>query len=140
MSFLIDTNVASELARPRPSPQVARWFIRQSIDSMYLSVVTIGEIRKGAELLSPSPRRDRLENWIQADLVHSFDGRILPVTLSIADQWGRCDAKRRLAGRPLSTADGLIAATAFEHDLTLVTRNVPDFDGLGVTIVNPWAE
>lgn len=85
-----------------------------------------------------SQRRSHLEAWIENYLLPWFDGRILPVTLPIADRWGILEGVRRLAGRPLGAPDGLIAATAIEHRLTVVTRNVKDFEGLGVTIFNPW--
>jgi toxin FitB len=100
--------------------------------------MTIGELRRGAAVLPPSSRRDRLEEWIDVELSVWFSGRILPVTHLVADCWGRLDANRKLAGRALSVPDGLIAATALDHDLTLATRNVTDFEGLDVTMLNPW--
>ena len=93
---------------------------------------------KESILRSPGKRRTELEAWMEADLSILFSGRTLPVTRSIAERWGVFDAERQLAGRPLNIADGLIAATALEHGLTLVTRNVRDFMGLGVTLLNPW--
>jgi predicted nucleic acid-binding protein len=103
-----------------------------------LSVVSIGELRRGFVTLPPSRRRTDLERWFENDLLPRFHGRILPVTRSIADRWGVLDAQRLLNGTPLSTADGMIAATAIEHNLALVTRNVKDFAGLGVEVFNPW--
>ena len=136
--FLLDTNIPSELVRSRPNPRVSNWVRSQSDESLYLSVVTIGELRKGFTILPTSNRRAQLEEWFNNNLIPLFEGRILPVTQAIADCWGIFEADRYLQGRPLGTADGLIAATASEHDLSLVTRNVRDYDDLGVTIVNPW--
>ena len=136
--FLLDTNIPSEVLRPLPNANVVAWLKRQSRDSLFLSVVTIGELRKGATLLPQSARRAQLEELIEVLVPWWFAGRILPVTQAIADSWGVLDGQRQLAGRPLGMADGMIAATALEHGLTLVTRNVKDFAGLPVTIVNPW--
>lgn len=136
--FLLDTNVPSELVRPQPEPKVKTWLAAQSLDALFISTVSFGELRKGIVLRSPGKRRTELEAWIEADLSILFSGRTLSVTRSIAERWGVLDAERQLAGRPLNIADGMIAATALEHGLTLVTRNVKDFVGLGVTSFNPW--
>jgi len=95
-------------------------------------------LRRGFVVLPASKRRTKLERWFESDLLPRFQGRILPVTHPIADRWGVLDGQRQLKGTPLNTADGMIAATALDHDLTLVTRNVKDFAGLGVAIFNPW--
>ena len=133
--FLVDTNVPSELVRPQPEPRVEKWIAAQNLDSSFMSTVSFGELRKGIVLLSPGKRRTELESWIEADLPTLFSGRILSVTRSIAERWGVLDARRgrKLAGRPLNIACGVIAATALEHDLTVVTRNVKDFNQLGPT-------
>lgn len=136
--FLLDTNIPSELIRTRPEPRLENWVYAQDEQALYLSVVSIGELRRGFVLLSAIKRRAALEQWFENDLVPRFRGRILPVTYAIADRWGRLDGECQLRGAPLNTADGLIAATALEHDLTVVTRNVKDFAGLGVTLFNPW--
>jgi len=136
--FLLDTNIPSELIRTRPEPRLENWVYAQDEQALYLSVVSIGELRRGFVLLSAIKRRPALEQWFENDLVPRFRGRILPVTYAIADRWGRLDGECQLRGAPLNTADGLIAATALEHDLTVVTRNVKDFAGLGVTLFNPW--
>ena len=136
--FLLDTNIPSELIRSRPNPKVSRWVRAQSDKSLYLSVVTIGELRKGFTILPRNDRRARLEDWFNNNLIRLFEDRILPVTQAVADRWGILEGKRRLLGRPLDTADGLIAATALEYGFSLVTRNVRDYEGLGLTIVNPW--
>jgi predicted nucleic acid-binding protein len=136
--YLLDTNVPSEFSRDRPEPRVVAWLKAQPPTRLYLSAVTIGEIRKGLVVLPQGRRRTELEAWFHTDLLVWFRNRILPVTDSIADRWGVLEGQCQLKGTPLNTADGLIAATALEHDLTLVTRNVKDFAGLGVVLLNPW--
>ena len=136
--FLLDTNVPSELVRPQPEPKVKSWVAAQNLDLLFISVVSFGELRKGIALLSPGKRRAGLETWIETDLTVLFFGRILPLTRSIAEQWGVLEAQRQLAGRPLNAPDGQIAATALDHGLTVVTRNTKDFADLGVTLFNPW--
>jgi toxin FitB len=107
-------------------------------DDLYVSVITLGEIRKGFTVVPERSRRLQLERWLDEELHPWFAGRILPVDEAVAERWGALDGERQLQGAPLNTADGLIAATAFEHGLILVTRNVKDFVGLGVDILNPW--
>lgn len=136
--FLLDTNVTSELIRPQPEPMVQTWVAAQSLDALFISAVSFGEFRKGIVPRSPGKRRDELEAWIETDLSNLFFGRILPVTRSVAERWGVLEGQRQLAGKPFNMPDGQIAATALEHRLTFVTRNVKDFAGLGVTIFNPW--
>ncbi len=143
--FLLDTNITSELIRTRPEPRVGNWVYAKDERSLYLSAVSIGELRRGIVILPASKRRveleqwlDELEQWLDDELVPRFRGRILPVTHSIADRWGILDGECQLKGTPLGTADGMIAATALERDLAIVTRNVKDFAGLGVTVLNPW--
>jgi predicted nucleic acid-binding protein len=137
--FLLDTNIPSELMRPSPEPKVQGWLAAQDIRVLFLSVVSIGEMEAGLTTLRDASRRARLEASLAHHLAHLFEGRVLPVTQSIAVRWGRLDGIRRMAGRPLSASDGMIAATALEHGLALVTRNVRDFAGLGVEMINPWA-
>ena len=137
-SFLLDTNIPSELIRTRPDPRVARWVYAQSEQSLYLSVVSIGELRRGIVVLPVSKRRTELELWLDGELLPRFRGRILTVTRSVADRWGTLDGQCQLRGAPLNTADGMIAATALENGLSVVTRNVRDFAELGVEVINPW--
>ena len=135
MSYMIDTNVLSELRRKSPDVGVVAWFTQRPPATLYLSVLTLGEIRKGIETLSDEVRRQALVDWLETDLPTFFTGRVLPVDEAVADRWGRLVAA---AGRPLPAIDSLLAATALEHDLMLVTRNVKDFAGLPVQIFNPW--
>ena len=136
--FLLDTNIPSELVRPQPEPRVTAWVAAQDLDALFLSAVSFGELRKGITLRAPGKRRTELETWIEADLPNLFAGRILPLTRSIAERWGNLEAQRQQMGHPLQVPDGQIAATALEHGLTIVTRNVRDFQGLGVMILNLW--
>ena len=136
--YLLDTNVPSEFSRDRPETRVVAWLKAQPPTILYLSAVTIGEIRKGLVVLPQGRRRTDLKAWFHTDLLVWFRNRILPVTDSIADRWGVLEGQCQLKGTPLNTADGMIAATALEHDLTLVTRNVRDFAGLGVVLLSPW--
>ncbi len=137
MSYLIDTNVLSELRRPRPNAAVAAWVSARPSATLFLSVLTLGEIRKGIEGVADAKRRQALQDWLQVELPTFFAGRLLPIDAAVADRWGRMQA---MAARPLPAIDSLLAATALEHDLVLVTRNVRDFAGLPVQVFNPWAE
>lgn len=140
MSHLIDTNVISELVAASPDRRVESWLGRADEDTLFVSVITLGELRYGIELLPAGRRRDRLEEWFTEALLPRFEGRVLPVTETVADRWGRIKASARSVGRQLTPADGLIAATAFCHDLVLVTHNTADFRTTGVELLNPWRE
>ena len=136
--FLLDTNVLSEFARTRePDQHVDRWLKTTADESLFASVLTFAEIRRGIELLPAGKRRTQLEQW-QDDLVASFEMRLFPVTKAIADRWAILSAQTQRKGITLANIDGLIAATALEHDLTLVTRNAKDFTGVEVPVFNPW--
>lgn len=137
--FLLDTNVLSEFnRRGDPNPLVKQWLERADSGSLYASVLTLAEIRFGVELIPPSKRRTQLEEWLDRDLPAWFDGRVLPVDRTIADRWGVLRAQAQTRGRPLSVVDGLLAATALQHGLAIVSRNVSDFQVAGVALVNPW--
>jgi predicted nucleic acid-binding protein len=136
--FLLDTNVLSEFARTgEPDQHVDRWLKTTAEESLFASVLTFAEIRRGIELLPVGKRRTHLEQW-QEDLVASFEMRLLGVNKVIADRWAILSAQTQRKGITLANIDGLIAATAVEHDLTLVTRNVKDFAGVEVPLFNPW--
>jgi toxin FitB len=133
--FLLDTNVVSELRkRQRADPGVTAWILGQPDEELFLSVATFGEIRKGIERLRPRDAKQAagLETWAEA-LESRYQNRLFDVSLKIFKQWGLLQAIR-----PISPMDGLIAATAQHHDLTLVTRNVDDFEGLGLRVLNPF--
>lgn len=137
MSYLIDINVLSELRRKSPDPGVVGWFSQRPPTTLHLSVLTLGEIRKGIEGVDDEVRRQSLIDWLETDLPTFFTGRILSVDGAVADRWGRMIAP---AGRPLPAIDSLLAATALEHDMVLVTRNIKDFVDLPVRIFNPWSD
>lgn len=138
MTYLLDTAAVSEWVRPRPDPGVVGWLDEVDEDRTYLSVITIGELRRGVERLPPGRRRDRLATWLDDALVDRFAGRLLPVGREVAETWGRLTAALGKRGRSVGTADTLIAATAEAHQLRVVTRNVSDFEPTGVPVVNPW--
>lgn len=136
--FLLDTNVLSEFARMgEPDRHVDSWLKTTAEEFLFASVLTFAEIRRGIELLPVGKRRAQLKKW-QDDLVASFEMRLYPVTKSIADRWAVLSAQAQRNGITLANIDGLVAATALEHDLTLVTRNVKDFAGVEVPLFNPW--
>ncbi len=137
--FLLDTNVISELVRPKPDDQVLRWIEETDESILFLSVLTLGEIRNGVQRLRPGQRRGRLESWLQVDLPSRFQDRILPIDAAIADRWGMIAAVATAKGKPVPVVDGLLAATAIQHNLTLVTRNSSDVSGTGSPTLNPWA-
>ena len=136
--YLVDTNVISEFVKTSPSPSVTLWFQNAVPDTLFASVMTIGEIRLDIENLPAGKRRTDLESWLETGLPAWFATNLLPVTPAIAHRWGKLTIQAKRKGMMLSTADGLIAATALEHDLMLVTRNIKDFLDLGLTVVNPW--
>ena len=138
MNFLLDTNVVSEWTRPRPDPGVVAWLAEADEDRTFISVITVTELRYGIDRLAPGVRRRRLDDWLRDDLALRFEGRVLSVDAAIADVTGKIMARRDALGRPIGTMDAFIAATAEFHDLTLVTRNVADFEPSAMKIVSPW--
>jgi predicted nucleic acid-binding protein len=138
--FLLDTNVISEFARRdnKPEQRVKQWLEAADPDSLYASVLTFGEIRRGIEKLPPGKRRTHLETWLEKDLHEWFEKRVLAIDEAIAKRWGLLAAAAQRNGTPLAIIDGLLSATALEHKLTLVTRNSADFISAGVPILNPW--
>lgn len=137
--YLLDTAAVSEWAKPRPDPGVVRWLAEVDEDRTHLSVITLGELRQGVQLLPAGRRRSQLAAWLEGSLPHRFEGRVLPVGAEITDVWGRLSARLRRQGRTVGAVDLLIAATAQCHKLRVVTRNVADFEPTGVAVVSPWA-
>lgn len=135
MRVLLGTNVVSELARSRPSANVLAWIEAVADESLHLSVLSIGEIRKGIERLPDGNRRAELARWLESELPRWFGPRLLPVDLLVVDRWGRLLAQ---SPRTLPAIDSLLAATALAHGLVLVTRNTRDFDIPGLEVVDPW--
>lgn len=136
--FLLDTNCISEAVSPRPETRVLAWLDGTDEGLLYLSALTLGEIRKGIAGLAPGRRRSQLESWLERELPARFAGRVLPVDTAVADRWGLLMADAKRAGRLLGSIDALLAATALHFDLTLVTRNVSDFSQSLVSLLNPW--
>ena len=136
--FLLDTNIISELVKPKPEANVTEWVENTDESLLYLSVLTLGEIRRGIAALPQSRRRATLEAWLDKDLRARFDGRILVIDQEVADRWGLLTAAARNSGIVLPVIDGLLAATALEHNLTLVTRDSGQIPSMGVAVFNPW--
>lgn len=136
--FLLDTNCISEMVRPAPEPRVVKWLSSMNEETLFLSVLTLGEIRKGVATLPSGRRRTQLEEWIESGLKPRFAGRILSIDDAVAEQWGILTASAKKNGQPLGAIDGLIAATALNHELTVVTRNVDDYIATKVSLMNPW--
>ena len=136
MNCLLDTNVVSELFKKAPHEGVIRWMNAADQDSLFLSVLTIGEIRKGIERMVHGDRKARLVTFLEKDVQVQFEGRILPIDLSIAETWGTLEAH---AGRPLPPVDALLAATAIVHNLSLVTRNIKHFSFAQLRLLDPWS-
>jgi predicted nucleic acid-binding protein len=137
VSFLLDTNAVSEWVKPRPNPGVIRWMESADEDRVFLSVISLAELRYGVERMAAGARRSRLETWLRDELPLRFEGRILTVDNNVAGCWGRAISRSEALGRPMGVMDAFLAATAEVHRLTLVTRNVSDFLALRA-VVNPW--
>ena len=139
MNYLLDTNVVSEWVKPRPDSGLANWLAEADEDRLFLSVVTLADLRRGIERLSPGARRIRLDEWLQNELRARFESRIVPVDEFVADECGTIIAKRESDGAHIGVMDAFIAATAVVHQLTLVTRNVRDFRAVLPSLVSPWS-
>jgi len=140
LSYLVDTCVLSELARPSPSKDVTQWLDQAEETDLYLSVLTLGELEKGVARLPSSARRRKIEKWIREDLAERFGGRLLAVDQPVAERWGRISGEAELRGEPLPVIDALIAATSLVHGLDIVTRNTADMERCGARCINPWRQ
>jgi predicted nucleic acid-binding protein len=136
VSYLLDTNLISELVRARPSERVVRWFRQVPDEALYLSALTLGEIGKGVEALPAGPRREKLRVWLETELPDWFEDRVLAVDAAVADRWGRLLAEVK---RTVPAVDSLLAATALHHQLRFATGNAADFDFPGLEVVDPWS-
>lgn len=138
MNIVIDTNVLSEMSRPAPDANVLRWLAEFDEDRAFVSVVTLGELRRGVLLLDPGRRRDALAEWLSHDMLDRFAGRVLPVDEAATETWAELMARCRRDGLQPSPMDGFIAASALSRGMALATRNTRDFAAFGVELVNPW--
>ncbi len=139
MSYLLDTNVVSETIRPKPDHRVLEWLDSVPAHGLHLSVLSLGEIRRGIETLkAASAKRERLRVWLEQDLPAWFEARLLPVDAAVADRWGRLEAQARGRGRPLAAIDRILAATALVHGLRVATRNTTHFHVPGLDVISPW--
>ncbi|MBU0710911.1 type II toxin-antitoxin system VapC family toxin [bacterium] len=138
MNYLLDTCVISELVKIEPDKQVAEWINSVEEGQLYLSVVTIGELEKGISKLKPSKRKDKITEWLHNDLIFRFNDRILNLDINTFIEWGRLNATLENQGKKMPSIDSLIAATAIQYNLCLVTRNDRDFQNCNIQILNPW--
>lgn len=138
MKYLLDTCVISELVARQPDPHVVAWVDSVEETRLYLSVITIGEVRRGIAKLPDSPRKEQLNRWLEKDLLVRFAGRVVPIDVGVMLTWGDLVARLERKGRVLPAIDSLVAAIALHGGFVLVTRNVKDFENTGIDIVNPW--
>jgi predicted nucleic acid-binding protein len=139
VSFLLDTNVISEWIKPEPNAGVVAWLAEIDEDRVLISVISLAELRRGVDRMEQGARRKRLDAWLRHDLPVRFEGRVLGIDTAVADAWGAIVARQEARGRPITPMDGFIAATAEVYALTLVTRNVADFETSVERVFDPWA-
>jgi tRNA(fMet)-specific endonuclease VapC len=140
VNYILDTNVISELIAKQPNAQVIDWIDQLDPRTVYLTVITIGEIREGIEKLPASTRKETLTDWLETDLLLRFHGKILALTTDVMLVWGELTGRLEIEGKPLSAIDSLIAAIALHGQYTLITRNGRDFQYTGVSVINPWKD
>jgi predicted nucleic acid-binding protein len=138
MNYLLDTCILSEFTKRKPEEKVIQWIDDVEEEHLYISVITVGEIQRGVERLPESHRKTQLQVWMNNGLVERFTGRMLPIDTETMLLWGSLMARSEQAGQPMGVMDSLITATALQHNLALVTRNVSDFQSCGVSLINPW--
>ena len=138
MKLLLDTNVVSELVAVSPEQRVIRWIDQQDPNSVFLSVITIGELCKGVEKLPDSRRKERLRSWLNDDLLMRFQNQILNLDVKVMLKWGELVGRLERTGRPPGAIDSLIAVIALANSCALVTRNESDFSDTGLDVINPW--
>ena len=138
MNYLLDTCVISEYTRRKPEEKVIRWVDSMAEDALFLSAITIGEIKKGVERLETSHRKTELQVWLNNGIIRRFGDRILPLDAQTMLVWGSLSARMGKAGQPMPVMDSLLVATAMQNNLILATRNVSDFLACGVQVINPW--
>jgi toxin FitB len=139
MTYLLDTNVVSEWVKPRPNAGVLGWLADADEDRVFLSVISLAELRSGISSLPVGRRRERLDTWLSVELPNRFEARVLAIDTAVADKWGKITAAGKIAGRPIGPMDAFIAATAAVYDLTIVTRNISDFVSSNIPTLCPWS-
>jgi toxin FitB len=140
VKFLLDTCLISELVKKEPNAAVLNWLDERDEQTLFLTVLTLGELQKGISKLSTGVRKDDLQAWVEHDLIERFEGRILALDLETALLWGKLQGEAELEGEKLPVMDSLIAATAIAHGLAVVTRNVRDIERCQARVFNPWVE
>ena len=140
MKYLLDTCVISEIIRPRADENVISWMQNQDEKSLYLSVLTFGEIEQGIEKSPDEARKRKLQLWLEEDLKERFEGRIIPINMDVAVKWGAIQGNAELSGKPMPAIDGLIAVSGLVHNCIVVTRNVSDMEQSAVELLNPWVK
>jgi len=138
LNYLLDTCVISELIRPRPSSKVLQWLRSCQDGNLFLSSITIGEIQKGISKLPNSQKRNKLQEWMDTELIRRFDKRILGIDYKVAQKWGEIQASAEVAGKKMPVIDSLIASIAISYDMTVVTRDISGMKNSGVKLFNPW--
>ncbi len=136
--IMLDTNVISESLRPAPESRVLDWINTQAIETLYLSAISVAELRFGAALLPSGRRKDKLQNRLEDKLLPLFAGRILPLDVAVTKTYAELMSQARMAGRSISTADGYIAATAAANGMIIATRDTNPFAAAGLEVINPW--
>jgi predicted nucleic acid-binding protein len=137
MKYLLDSCVISELIKPTPNRKVVNWLSELPSEALFLCAITIGELRKGLTKLPESNKKERLTLWLNT-LLEEYKERILPIDLMVCENWGVLQGNAEKAGTPMSSIDGLLAATTYTNNLTLATRNEGDFAPGNIPIINPW--
>ena len=138
MKFLLDTCVLSEFTRKKPSVNLTEWLAAKDEHTLYLSVLTLGELQQGISKLTDSKRKLGLQRWLDQDITKRFENRIISIDSHIIDHWGRLRGEALQIGKSFPVIDSLLAATALTHGMTIVTRNTSDYKDTGISIRNPW--
>ena len=140
MKYLFDTCVISEIIRPQPDENVISWVQCKNEDSLFLSVLTFGELEKGIEKALDPVRKRKLQLWVEQDLKQRFENRIIPIDLEISSRWGAIQGQAEVVGKSMPIIDGLIAVSGLVHNCIVVTRNIADMEQSSVELLNPWSK
>ena len=138
MNYLMDTCVISEIIKPKPSSKVIKWLRSCQDENLFLSSLTIGEIQKGISKLPDSRKRNKLQKWMDTELIRRFDKRVLVIDIKVAQKWGEIQASSEITGTKMPVIDSFIAATALVYDMTVVTRDTSGMEKSGARLFNPW--